>query len=397
MTRLPSLLLTGLLVFSGGPGLFALGGKVKVKEDPLAQDLANTLRPAGLTPKADPNGINAVKKQIADALTKMEKSGVSGGPNAEQLLTTAYTRFRPDVGPARRAALISTISAMWREARALGCFDERHQFTGKITNGKNADMAVTYEYIVPLDKAPEFSKDLANIRLVAPYKARVQVNTASPQDLAWLNTLNAVSREIAGMASLKAIANRPKTNAVGQTLAEAKAIFEKEMKEDGAAALEKPSIVLKGLMISTPAKANGYKWRVQAQLQNLSAHATEVELEVMVIGITHKYRKNYVMLEAKQKVQLREGERTQLNFDTKERNFYKGKSDDYEKLDPKKERPKSVVNYRGTIFRVMHGKDVCAVYATDDGLQSMMTTDDGAGYRALPKLYLDTKQTMPGK
>ena len=397
MTSLRTLLLTGLIASLGVTPLLALGGKVKMKEDPLAQDLANTLRPAGLTPKADPNGINAVKKQIADALSKMERSAAIGGPSAEQVVSTAYTKFRPDVGPAHRAALIATVSAMWREAHALGCFDDKHQFTGKIVTGKNAGMDVTYEYIVPLDKAPEFSKDLANIRLVSPYKARVQVDKPSDKDLAWLNALNAISREVKGMAAVKAIETRPKTNAVGQTLAEAKKIFEKEMKEDGAAALEKPSIILKGILLATPAKGNAYKWRVQAELQNLSAHATEIELEVIAIGTTHKYRKNYVMIETKQKVQLREGEMTKLVFDTKDKNFYKAKADDYEQLDPKKERPKSLAHYRGTIFRVTHGKDVCAVYGTDDGLQTMMIADEGAAFKALPKLYLDTKQTMTSK
>ena len=393
MTAHPPLLLILASVLSAGSCAWA----VKPKEDPAAQDLANTLRPAGLTAKADAGGLNAVKKQIADALTKMEKSNVNGGPGAEQLVNTAYTKFRPDVGPAHRSALVASLSAMWREARALGCFDDKEQFTGKITKGQNAGMAVAYEYIVPLDKAPEFSKDLANIRLVSPYKARAQKDVASDRDLAFLNTLNAISREVKGMANIKKMENGPKTNAVGQTLAEAKKIFEKEMKEDGAAALEKPSIVLKGNMLATPAKANGNKWQVQAELQNLSAHATEVEIEVLIVGSTHKYRKNYVMMERKQKVQLREGENTKLKFETNDKGFYKSRSDDYEKLDPKKERPKSVAHYRGTIFRVTHGKDVCAVYATDDGLQSMITVDDGAGYKALPKLYLDAKLTMPGK
>lgn len=397
MTNHRPLLLILFVVFCASSSAWALGGKVKPKEDPAAQDLANTLKPAGLTAKADPGGLNAVKKQIADALTKMEKSNANGGPGAEQLVNTAYTKFRPDVGPAHRAALVAAVSAMWREARGLGCFDEKHQFTGKITKGQNTGMDATYEYIVPLDKAPEFSKDLANIRLVSPYKARAQRDMASDRDLALLASLNAISREVKGMASLKKMEDGPKTNAVGQTMAEAKKIFDKEMKEDGAAALEKPSIVLKGILLATPAKANAYKWQVQAEMQNLSAHATEVELEVLVVGSTHKYRKNYVMIEKKQKVQLREGENTKLVFDTNDKNFYKARADDYEKLDPKKERPKSLAHYRGAIFRVTHGKDVCAVYSTDDGLQSMITTDDGAGYKALPKLYLDAKLTMPGK
>ena len=383
------LLITFLTSFSCH-GLLA-AGKVKPKEDPLAQDLANTLKPAGLTAKADPGGIGAAKGQISAALTKMEHSQAAGGPGAEQLVNTAYTRFRPDVGPVHRAALVASLSAMWREARALGCFNEKHQFTGKISQGKNAGVNVTYEYIVPLDKAPEFSKDLANIRLTSPYKAR-QSDKVSDADLALLTTLNAISREVKGMASLKAIQTRPKTNAVGQTLEEAKRIWEQEMKDDGPAALEKPNIVLKGMLLATPAKSNGNKWQVQAEMQNFSSHATEVELEVLVIGSTHKYRKNYVMIERKQKVQLREGEVTKLSFDTNDKGFYKAKGDDFEKLDPKKERPKSTAHYRGTIFRVSHGKDVCTVTATDDALVSMVTENGGSAYAALPKFYLDVKK-----
>ncbi len=360
-------------------------GKIAPKEDPAARALATLLKPLGLTAKAEPSGLGAVKGQIAGILSAMEASEVTGGPGADELLSTAYTRYRPEVGPTQRVAAVATLSAMWREARALGCFNDQHKFTGKITRGLDLEKDCLFEYIVPLSIAPEFSKDVTNVRLVSPSKARTNDEKATARDNANAATLAAISREVKGKQSVAKIAAQVKTNAVGQTPAEAAKIYKEKVQEDGEAVKLKPSIVLSGMMGSTPSKHNGNAWHVNAEVHNLSNHATEVEFEITIIGSMHKTRDNYVMMQKKQKLQLRSGQLERLTFQTASEGTYKSFTDKYEKL-TKAEMKKSAAHYRGAVFRVRFGTDVVAKFGTDDALLPLLTAESGKNLESLPKL-----------
>jgi rRNA maturation endonuclease Nob1 len=382
LKRTPSIVLFALV---GTISSTFAAGKIAPKEDPAAKALAALLKPLGLTSKAEPSGLGAVKGQISAALSAMEASEVTGGPGSDELLSTAYTRYRPDVGPVQRVAAVATLSAMWREARALGCFNDQHKFTGKITRGPDTDKDCTFEYIVPLSTAPEFSKEVTNIRLVAPSKARSQDGQKDPREEAKAATLVAVAREIKGKQSVAKIAEHVKTNAVGQTPAEAAKIFKQKAEEDGDAVKLKPSIILSGTMSSTPSKQNGRAWHVNAEVHNLSNHATEIEFEITIIGSMHKTRANYVMSQQKKKLQLRSGQLERLTFQTAKEGTYKAFTDKYEGLS-KPERAKSVAHYRGAVFRVRFGTDVVAKFGTDDALLPLLTPMSSKNLESLPKL-----------
>lgn len=364
---------------------------VQAKNYVEAKALSGQLRPQGLTPRADSDGLNKVRGQVARILSAMEESEVNAGPGGQELLNTAYSMFRPDVGPVHRMAAVGALVAMWNEARSLGAFDERHQFTGKITQGAYAGQDVVFEHIVPLSLAPAFSKDVANVRIVSPGKKRAEGAKPTPREEAYVTTLKAVEREIAGMKSQAKIENGPKTNAVGQTLAEAGALWKEAMKRDGELALQKPSIILKGARIATPSNRNGDRWVVQAEVTNLSKHATEIELQGFIFGTTDKFRQTYVMGERKQKLQLRSGEVVKVTFETPlGEGAYKGRADDYEQLS-KDERQRSRVYYRGLAFRATHAKGVAATWASDNSLLGLMDVENSKDLESLPKLYLDPK------
>jgi len=368
----------------------AIGGAVHVVYDKAARAIANQLKPPGLTAKANPNGLKQAGAQIAAALTELEKSGASNGPGAHALLKTAYEKFRPEVGPAHRAAAIAAVENMWLEARALGAFDEAHQYTGKITKGADAGGVVVLEYIVPIDLDPRFSADVANIRIVPPSRARAKDAPPTRREVEMQKNLDAIAREVEGMKNLEKAAKSVPTDSSGLTKEEALKRWKAEVAENGAAALELPSIVLKGMMTGTPSKRNGYKWQFEADLTNLSNHATEVEVQLLVIGSTWRDRENYIMIDKKQKVQLRSIQRLRVPMETLEERTYKSRGDLYEGLD-KKQIARSQANYRGAIWRVTHAKGDAAVFATDNALLEMLNGDSKRNVGNMAKLYMDPK------
>ena len=273
MTRL-SLLFSPLFFIVIAHESFGAG---KVIYDKQAKEIAGKLKPLGLTAKADPNGLKQVTAQITDVLTLLEKDAATNGPGTHALLKTAYEKYLPEVGPAHRTAAATSIEAMWTEARALGAFDEGHTFTGKITRGADAGSDVMFEYITPLTVAPKFSKDIANIRLAAPSRSRPTESAVTQRDTAFEKTLDAIEREIEGMKTLAKINAKTQTDGAGLTKDEAAKLFKEESERNGDAVNDLPTIVLKGTMLSTPSKRTGGKWQVEAEVTNLSHHATEVE------------------------------------------------------------------------------------------------------------------------
>ena len=85
---------------------------VQAKNYVEAKALSAQLKPQGLTSKPDSDGLNKVRGQVARILTAMEESEVNAGPGGQELLSTAYSMFRPDVGPIHRMAAVGALVAV---------------------------------------------------------------------------------------------------------------------------------------------------------------------------------------------------------------------------------------------------------------------------------------------
>lgn len=361
------------------------------KNYPAAKALAAHLKPQGLTPKADPGGLARVSAQIGTILGHMEKSQVGGGPGAEDLVDTAYDMFRPDVGPVHRTAATGALTEMWRTAKMLGAFDADQKYTGKITLGPEQGQSLVFEYIVPVSVAPAFSRDVANVRLVSPSKKRAESATLTPREAAYQATLKAIEREVAGMKSVAKIEDGGPRNSVGQTKEEEARLWKEALEKSGDAARELPELRVTCRMLATPSNRTGDKWKIGAEITNLSHHPTELEVECVIIGTTDKHRINYVMGEQKAKLKLRGGQVTDMEFLSALREGdYKNRTADFEKLD-KKERARNRVFYRGTIFRVHHAKGVAGMAATDPSLLGLFDKEADPTLADLPKLHTDPK------
>ncbi|MEZ5387925.1 MAG: hypothetical protein R3F13_20655 [Prosthecobacter sp.] len=367
-----------LLLVSGG-------GHVCAENNRQAKALAPQLRPLGLTPKADPQGLNQLRQRLVAILSAMQASYQTGGPDGRVLVTSAL-ELVPSMGDTQRMVLIGNLNQMWKEARALGCFGADHQFTGLITQGPDRGAQAVFEHIVPLDLAPRLSRDIANVRLVAPSRSREKGGADTARDAAFAQQLKAVESEMQHIADQAKIArdNKPKPeearNRMGETAAEQAALFQAEMERAGAAAGKPPGLKLQGRLIQTPSRRNKYQWTYGIELRSFSAHPAEIMVEWWILGSTDIKHINYVMAEGTERVQLRGAGVQVLEFTTKTKSSYDKFADDLDELPAKdKRRAKTDPGYRGAVIRVLHGKDtVIATWASDATLMRCISEDPPA-------------------
>jgi hypothetical protein len=383
MSRSFSLSTIRLLFFFGGlaPVVTAWGVTY-----PLAKALAPHLRPMGLTAKAEPGGLEQVKGQIIRILNAMETSAQTGGPDGSALIGKAF-EFQPNVGTLQGQAMQRSLVQMWREAHMLGCFNDKNQYTGMITRFSDAGSQAVFEYIVPLDHAPRFSRDISNVRLVAPSKSRANNAADAARDLAYLPQFRDIEREILNAK----LSIKPLTNNFGQTKEEAAQIFKEEMERAGAAGQEAPNLKLSGRHSEQPTKRNGYQWIYSIELVNLSQHPTEITAQWWLLGDTELKHLNYLMAEGTEKLQLRSMGTHKAEFKTKAKNHYDGRADDLDGLGPKDRlRGKTEPKYRGAVIRIVHGTDkVIATWTSDPTMARCLSPEPESEYdlKRLPKLY----------
>ena len=142
------------------------------KDHPEARALAVQLRPLGLTTKAEPGELAKVQQQIERCLLIIERNAASNGPSPVGLLEEAFS-YHPAVGPIQASAISGNLVKMWTAARAMGLFDADHKLGSIIQTGHDKGEKAVFEYIVPLDKAAQFSRDISNVRLIESSRKRM--------------------------------------------------------------------------------------------------------------------------------------------------------------------------------------------------------------------------------
>jgi hypothetical protein len=371
-----------LMIIAGGMAVVS----ARAENYPLAKALAPHLRPLGLTATADPKGLDQVKSQIIHIISAMESSSKTGGPDGTGLISKAFD-FQPAVGSKQRMTMQRNLLQMWQEAKDLGCFNSKQQYTGMITRYSDAGSQAIFEYIVPLEVAPKFSRDISNVRLVAPSRGRFKTSADTARDLAFREQLRSIEQEI---EEKKLSISKP-TNNLGQTKEEAAKIFQEEMKRAGEAGKETPHIKLNGRLTQQPMKRNGYQWVYSIEMVNTSRHPTEITVEWWLVGDTELKHLNYLMAEGIERVPLRTMGTHQMLLKTKSKAHYDGRADDLDGLAPKDpKRGKTEAKYRGAVIRVVHGKnEIVATWTSDATMARCLTLDpkDEYNLRRMPKLY----------
>jgi hypothetical protein len=339
-----------------------------------AQSLAKLLKPSALSQKVGGSDFEAAKAQVIKIIRALEETKRGAGPAPDDLLETAWG-FRDDVGKVRRVVAQSALIRAWEEARVLGLFDEEGEFTGEITRGPDQGQKAVFEYIVPADRAPHFSRDYANIRIVAPSEARREGGAITPGDEVALGQLTRIYEESEAKEAHDVLEKAAPLNEIGETAREEREEFARELEVAGDAAKALPSVRVEGRVTATPSHLSGNRWRVSLDVSNLSRHPTEVEVEYFLFGITDEKRQHYLMATGKEKMQLRELQVAELDVFTKAENSYKGKAAELDKLG-KKDRKKAKVRYRGFAVRINHAEGVAGCFATDAHLLHYVAGDD---------------------
>lgn len=297
-------------------------------------------------------------KAILSFMELAERRSPIGG---DAVLRRAFNE-RSDIGPVRKTASLMAISAAWREAQALGAFDENHVFTAKITKGADSGKRVVIEPIVPVSHAPEFAGELANYRIVPPSRARKADEPVSHRDAAVLGALKNIQQEARKM------------DVVGRH-AEG---WKRDMEAAGDQANQVPRVRLNLVSFSSPSQKNGDVWQIKVEVTNASDIPCEVMLHSYMIGRLWKDKELCAMQSHSQTLKLRGNEIRTLILATRSRGQCKKLMDDHEKLNAK-QRQKSEANYLGSLALVQHNGVTLATSAT---------------YNSLLKI-LDEKQRFP--
>ena len=345
--------------------------KPRINED--AKNLAKILAPSSpaKSPQKDTKGLSGKMISLMEIL---EGSYRGNGPPPESLLSKAF-EFREDVGRWETMVLTDTILDNWREANAMGLFNEAGKYERFVARGRGVGEEVVFEHIIPAEAFPPALNQLANIRLVRASEVRKADAPLTIREKSFQEQLAKMIEERTEQAAQRAYAkNKPTlpkmgpTNALGQTKDEQERLWNEAVDLAGSEAVAQlPKIRVRGRMEASPSHMNKNRWRVRVYVENLSSHPTEVEAKVWVLGYTYKKRDEYIMIEHKEKLKLRPGEGRMLDVYTRAESSYKKKADDHDQLS-KKERARSKVRYKGFSTSIHHEKGLAAFTGSDQRL-----------------------------
>ncbi|MEM7144659.1 MAG: hypothetical protein AAF591_05960 [Verrucomicrobiota bacterium] len=250
---------------------FSLHAFAEVNES--AKKLAVLLAPQKASEKVGEGDLKAVEGRLIKIMEMLEESQATSGPSGRDLIVNAcQVELRDEMSRKRMLVTAGTIVRSWEAARALGLFNESRRFSHEITRGPDQGKRCVFEYIVPTEKYPGFSKELMNVRLVAPSDARKKGEEHSERDMTVGAELAALEKEV--------LYGRP--DEMGRTAADNLRLWEAEVEAAGEAFSDVPSVKLSGGLSSSPSSLNDYRWRVSLEAHNFSRHPTEVTVETYV-------------------------------------------------------------------------------------------------------------------
>lgn len=245
----------------------------------MPKALMPLLVPAKASQQAKPNDFKDAEARMIRILEFLEREHGESGMRAKDILTNAFYIYnRHRFSGQRRMMTEGAILRNWEKARELGLFNEKGAFQKQIRIGPEKKKTASFEYIVPSGRAPIYSTDLANLRLVTPGTKRKKGAKLTPWELAYLDQLDVMKEEVL----------HGRIDELGRTSAENIAIWKAELKRAGGEKLldQAPSVRHQGRITATPSGMSGNRWRVSFQTLNLASHPTEVKVEYYIFGLT---------------------------------------------------------------------------------------------------------------
>jgi len=279
-----------------------------------AANLAKMLQPGQMDQSTDASHLTGVVTRLIAVLNALEQSSRGAGPPPKDLLKRAYA-MRNDVDDKYAELARSAIYDAWREAHSLGLFNSDGVFGRTISDGTDAGKDVVFQYIIPAQYVPTFSRSFCNVELSSPTRRRVTDDPSKfdTRTIAYGKMLRsyasskatAKQKRIEQEAKRKAdAATRPKpvawkkvldpkyrnpdgrTYGFQRTSAEYEALWNKLRKADPGSADRPPNISADIKRKSNPSRNNGQKYVQIVSFENRSSFPTEITFDLCFIGKT---------------------------------------------------------------------------------------------------------------
>ncbi len=355
--------------------------------DIRAQVVARELRPANFETGSakDLAGMRAQAIKLIEALEHNQRTSHSA---PETMISKAYQFRDKEIGKMQAMVAQQSLMQMWKAAASMGLFDKKGKFTNTINRGRGDGETPVFEYIVPPEIAPEYTRFIGNLRLVTPGDQRVKEADLPDRDNAFLNTLKRVKREA---ETRQRMLDREKSYVEADRRAMSYELYKKAVAEAGDLVNRKPSIIFRGNLTARPSHKSKNRYKVDVNLTNSSRHPTEIQVDIYLIGYTDKNNILYLMKHEKFAEQLRSSENRNYEIWTRNIDTYAKKAGalDTGKLGgsrrSQRRAPTGRVIYRGFIAVATFKDEGIVGYAASDARLLPYASGEKKGLKAFPK------------
>ena len=228
--------------------------------------------------------LGKVQNQMIQIITMLGQSDRTHGPKPNELVTKACeTHYK--YGPARTLLTATVVEKVYNDAVYLGLFNEKGKFTSSIQNGPDVGGKTLFEYIVPLETAPEFSQDISNLRLVLVSKKR-KSNDLSKEEKIHLGKLEKIKKETRSILVLREreSGHLLDTSITGPDLGPHYERWEASMELAGEASNEPAEVKLDARKNASASSSNGERMSVKVKLNNYSDVPTKVTVHCFMLA-----------------------------------------------------------------------------------------------------------------
>jgi len=359
------------LVLSIAILMFSSAGNIARAADEKARKLSGLLKPPPRSAKGSAKDIAVAQKTTIRVIEILQASNRTNGPSAESFIDTAYS-FRNEIGPTEKMVTAAAYLRNWRNAEALGLFDEYHRFQPVIQKGPDSGKHALVEYIVPPSELPQMSKHPANIRIIRPGLKRPAGDIQlTARENAYREQFEKMINETAVRGQRLKVERGTRFTSTGVSPEEAHKRWQAAMDAAGEQAKQAPNISLSSRSGASPAHKNKYRWRLDTEVINTTRHPTKITLDYWLIGMTDKKNIHYLMKKGSQEIELVAGEIKELELWTGSQASYRNKSGQIDGL-PAKQWRHAKVSFRGCVLRATHETGEVATFATDRNLMQYL-------------------------
>ncbi|MEO0413874.1 MAG: hypothetical protein AAF226_02850 [Verrucomicrobiota bacterium] len=351
----------------------ALAGSVSAgpKMDGEAKAMAGMLPVHSFNKPGNPDG---AAHQMVRIIERLEngKNGMTTS-KARSVMAKAADFKKEQMGRSQATQVTNTIVSVWEAADRYGAFDENGKFTHEASKGRHNGDKLVFQPIIPKSLMPKAQGYLGNLELVPASLGRDPDAPVDYRTQARLSEFQRIAQESYSLANRadKYLDRVTKTdNKMGQSAKEVEALYQEAVKQAGEKFNEVPQVRIRTQFMSRPSKLNDNRYRVDYQITNLSGHATEVDVEMKIIGYTDKHNRLYIMSVNNQKLKMRGTQSDQFQVWTKPVGNYAGA---VKELD---DNESSRVIYRGHIVQVFFRGELIGSHGSDARMRSLIESQE---------------------